>query len=164
MASRAQILIPITIAAFIVGIAGVLTIPSETKLQSVDFKKGTVKLDNVVLNVEVADTDATRTRGLMFRSQLPYDKGMIFVFDDERVIPMWMLNMQFSLDVIWFDGKGNVVHIEKDADPCKSALETMVCTYKNAEGKKAKYVLEVTSGFVDKFGITENSKLQIISI
>ena len=164
MVSRSQLLIPITIAAFIVGIAGVLTIPSETKLQSVDFKKGTIKVDNVVLNVEVADTDATRTRGLMFRSQLSYDKGMIFVFDDERVIPMWMLNMQFSLDVIWFDGKGNVVHIEKDADPCKSALETMACTYKNAEGKKAKYVLEVTSGFVDKFGITENSKLQIISI
>ena len=164
MASRAQILIPITIAAFIVGIVGVLTIPSESKLHSVDFKKGTIKLDNVVLNVQVADTDATRTRGLMFQSQLPYDKGMIFVFDDEQVIPMWMLNMQFSLDVIWFDGNGNVVHIEKNADPCKSALETMACTYKNAEGKKAKYVLEVTSGFVDKFGITENSKLQIISI
>ena len=164
MASRAQVLIPITIAAFIVGIAGILTIPGETKLQSVDFKKGMIKLDNVVLNVEVADTDATRTRGLMFRSELPYDKGMIFVFDDERVIPMWMLNMQFSLDVIWFDGKGNVVHIEKNASPCKSALETMACTYKNAEGKNAKYVLEVTSGFVDKFGITENSKLQIISI
>ena len=164
MASRAQVLIPITIAAFIVGIVGVLTIPSETKLQSVDFKKGTIRVDNVVLNVEVANTDATRTRGLMFRSQLPYDRGMIFVFDDERVIPMWMLNMQFSLDLIWFDGKGNVVHIEKNAAPCKSALETMVCTYKNVEGKKAMYVLEVTSGFVDKFGITENSKLQIISI
>lgn len=164
MASRAQILIPITIAAFIVGIAGVLTIPSETKLQSVDFRKGIIKVDSVVLNVEVADTDATRTRGLMFRSELPYDKGMIFVFNDERIIPMWMLNMQFPLDVIWFDGVGNVVHIEKNVPPCKSALETVACTYQNAEGRYAKYVLEVTGGFVEKFGITENSKLQIISI
>lgn len=164
MVSRAQLLIPITIAAFIVGIAGVLTIPSETKLQSVDFKKGTIKVDNVVLNVEVADTDATRTRGLMFRQELPYDRGMIFVFDDEKVIPMWMLNMQFPLDVIWFDGAGNVVHIEKNVPPCKSALETVACTYQNAGEKYAKYVLEVTGGFVEKFGITENSKLQIISI
>jgi len=77
---------------------------------------------------------------------------------------MWMLNMQFPLDLIWFDSKGDVVHIEKNAEPCKSALETMSCTFQNAEKKKAQYVLEVTAGFVDKFNITEKSKLQIISI
>ena len=164
MASRAQVLIPIAIAAAIVGIVGVLTIPSDSKLQSTEFPRGTVKVDNVVLDVQVADTDSTRTRGLMFREQLPYDKGMIFVFDDEQVRSMWMLNMQFPLDVIWFDGKGNVVHIEKNAQPCKSALETATCTFKNADNKKAQYVLEVTAGFVDKFGVTKKSKLQIISI
>jgi hypothetical protein len=40
----------------------------------------------------------------------------------------------------------------------------MACTFTNGNGKPAKYVLEVTSGFVDMFNITENSKLQIISI
>lgn len=164
MASRAQVLIPVVIAAAIVGIAGVLTIPSDTKLDTVNFPKGTIKIDDVVLQVEIADTDPARTRGLMFREQMPYDKGMLFVFDDELVRSMWMLNMQFSLDVIWFDGKGNVVHIEKNAEPCKSALETMACTFKNAEEKNAQYVLEVTAGFVDKFNITEKSKLEIISI
>ena len=164
MASRAQVLIPVVIAAAIVGIAGMLTIPSDSKLQSTEFPKGTIKVDNIVLDVEVADTDATRTRGLMFRDALPYDKGMIFVFDDEQVRSMWMLNMQFPLDLIWFDAKGDVVHIEKNAQPCKSALETAACTFKNADNKKAQYILEVTAGFVDKFGITEKSKLQMISI
>jgi hypothetical protein len=89
---------------------------------------------------------------------------MLFVFEDEGVRSMWMLNMQFALDVIWFDANGNVVHIEKNTQPCKSALETMACTFTNGNGKPAKYVLEVTSGFVDMFNITENSKLEIISI
>lgn len=164
MASRAQVLIPVIIAAAIVGIVGIVTIPSDTKLETVNFPKGTIKVDNVVLQVQIADTDPARTRGLMFQNELPYDKGMIFVFDDEQIRSMWMLNMQFPLDLIWFDHEGNVVHIEKNAEPCKSALETMTCTFQNAENKKAQYVLEVTAGFVDKFNITEKSKLQIISI
>lgn len=164
MASRAQVLIPFVIAAAIIGIVGVLTIPSETKLDTVNFPKGTIKIDDVVLQVQVADTEPARMRGLMFQDKLPFDKGMIFVFDEEQVIPLWMLNMQFPLDVIWFDSKGNVVHIEKNAAPCKSAIETMTCTFQNAENKKARYVLEVTAGFVDKFNITEKSKLEIISI
>ena len=164
MASRAQVLIPFVIAAAIVGIVGVLTIPSDTKLETVNFPNGTIKVDDVVLQVEIADTEPARTRGLMFQEELPFDKGMIFVFDEEQVVSMWMLNMQFPLDVIWFDSKGDVVHIEKNVAPCKSAIETMTCTFQNAESKKAKYVLEVTAGFVDKFNITEESKLQIISI
>src|SRR5574342_723074 len=151
MASKAQVLIPFVIAAAIVGIVGVLTIPSDTKLETVNFPKGTIKVDDVVLQVEIADTDPARTRGLMFQDKLPFDKGMIFVFDDEQVVSMWMLNMQFPLDVIWFDSKGDVVHIEKNTEPCKSALETMTCTFQNGENKKAQYVLEVTAGFVDKF-------------
>lgn len=164
MASRAQVLIPVVIAAVIVGVVGILTIPSDHKLQSVDFPRGTIKVDNVVLDVEIADTDATRARGLMFREQLSYNQGMIFVFEEEQIASMWMLNMQFSLDVIWFDGNGNVVHIEKNTQPCKSALETMTCAFQNGNDEKAKYVLEVTAGFVDKFKITEESKLEIISI
>lgn len=164
MASRSQVLIPVIIAAVIVGVVGIITIPSDHKLQSVDFPKGTIKVGDVVLDVEIADTDPLRTRGLMFREQLPYDQGMIFVFEEEQVASMWMLNMQFPLDAIWFDKDGNVVHIEKNTLPCKSALETMACTFKNADEEKAKYVLEVTAGFVDKFNITKKSKLEIISI
>ena len=164
MASRTQVLIPFVIAAAIIGIVGILTIPSDTKLETVNFPKGTIKVDNIVLQVEVANTEPARMRGLMFQDKLPFDKGMIFVFDNEQVVSMWMLNMQFSLDVIWFDSKGEVVHIEKNAEPCKSALETVTCTFQNAGNKRAKYVLEVTAGFVDKYKITEKSKLQIVSI
>ena len=164
MATRAQVLIPIAIAAVIIGIVGVLTIPADSKLAEVKFPRGTIKLDNKILDVQIAETDAQKTRGLMFQNELPDDQGMIFVFSQEQVVPIWMLNMQFPLDIIWFDVNGNVIHIEKNVPPCKSALETATCTVQNADGKKAKYVLEVTAGFTDKFQITENSKMQIISV
>lgn len=164
MATRAQILIPIGIAAVIIGIVGMMSIPKDVKLEQAEFPRGIIKMDDVTLQVQIADTKPLQIRGLMFQEKLPYDQGMLFVFEGEDTRSMWMLNMQFSLDLLWIDSDGNVVHIEKDAQPCKSALETMACTFTNGNGKPAKYVLEVTSGFVDMFNITENSKLQIISI
>jgi uncharacterized membrane protein (UPF0127 family) len=164
VATRAQVLIPIAIAAVIIGIVGVITIPADSKLAEVKFPRGTIKLDSKILDVQIAETDAQKIRGLMFQNQLPDDQGMIFVFSQEQIAPIWMLNMQFPLDIIWFDANGNVVHIEKNVPPCKSVLETATCTVQNADGKKAKYVLEVTGGFTDKFHITEYSKMQIISV
>lgn len=164
MASRAQVLIPIGIAAVIIGVVGMLSIPKDVKLEQTEFPRGIIKIDDVTLQVQIADTKPLQTRGLMFQEKLPYDQGMLFIFEDQGIRSMWMLNMQFSLDVIWIDAQGNVVHIEKDTQPCKSALETMTCTFTNGNGEEAKYVLEVTAGFVDKFGITENSKLEIISV
>ncbi len=164
MATRGQILIPIAITAVIIGIVGVLTIPEDSKLAEAKFPRGTIKVDNVTLDVQIAETDAQRIRGLMFQDQMPYNEGMIFVMDNEQVIPIWMLNMQFPLDIIWFDSNGNVVHIAKYVQPCKSALETATCTGDNGGGKLARYVLETTAGFVNKYNITSSSKLQIISI
>ena len=164
MASRIQVLVPITIAAFIVGIAGIMSLPSDVKLESVEFPRGTVKIDGIVLEVQIADTDPRRARGLMFQEQLPLDEGMLLVFDDANKRSIWMLNMQFPLDVIWIDDNSKVVFIEKNVPPCKTALETVTCPSYKGGSKDAKYVLEVTAGFVDAFIITTESTLEIISI
>ena len=164
MPTRLQVLIPIGIAAVIVGIAGVASMPSEVKLEQVNFPVGTIKLDEKFLEVQIADTEPRKVRGLMFQETLPYDQGMLFVFDEPGERSMWMLNMQFNLDIIWFDQNGNVVEILKDVLPCKTPLEVMSCTSDGISANNAKYVLEVTSGFVDKFDIDTNSKLEIISI
>ncbi|MCA9819586.1 MAG: DUF192 domain-containing protein [Nitrosarchaeum sp.] len=163
MATRTQILVPIGIATVIIGVVGIMSIPSDSKLESVEFPRGTIKIDNIPLQVQVADTEPRRIRGLMFQDQLPYDQGMIFVFDEPGPYALWMLNMQFALDMIWFDEQGNVVHIEKDVPPCKTALETMTCQSIIPDGDSL-YILEVTSGFVDMHKITKQSKLEIISI
>ena len=164
MAKRAQVLIPIAIAAAIIGIAGIVSLPSEVKLQQVDFPIGTIKIDDIVLSVKIADTDANMARGLMFEEKLPYDKGMLFVFDKPETRSMWMLNMQFNIDVIWFDDNGNVVSIDRNVPPCMTTVEIFVCKENGVSSDNAQYVLEVTAGFVDEFEITENSKLELILI
>jgi len=164
MATRTQVLIPIIAAAFIVGVIGMLSIPTDVKLESVEFPQGTIKLDDQILVVKIADNDSLRVRGLMFHDELPFDQGMLFVFDQPETRPMWMLNMQFNLDVIWFDENANVVAIEKNVPQCITTVEVVACRENGVSGDNAKYVLEVTAGFVDKFNITENSKMEIISI
>ncbi len=163
MTTRTQALVPIFIAAVIVGIVGLISIPSESKLESVEFPRGTIMVDDVPLEVQIADTEPRRVRGLMFQDQLPYDQGMIFVFDKPGLYSLWMLNMQFSLDMMWFDEDGKIVHIEKDVPPCKTPLEIAACQSIIPEGQ-AVYVLEVTSGFVEQNNITNDSVLSIISI
>jgi len=88
---------------------------------------------------------------------------MIFVFQESGLHSLWMLNMQFPLDMIWFDKDGKVVHIETDVPPCKLALEIATCQSVIPEGESV-YVLEVTSGFVKENNITKDSILDIISI
>ena len=164
MASRVQVLVPITIAAIIVGIAGIISLPSDVKLESVEFPRGMIKLDDVVLEVQIADTDPRRARGLMFQEQIPFNQGMFLVFDSPGKHSIWMLNTQFALDIFWIDGDGKIVHIEKNIPPCKTALETVTCPSYQGGDKDALYVLEVTAGFVDKNNITTDSILEIISI
>ena len=111
MPTRLQVLIPIGIAALIVGVAGVATLPAEVKLEQVEFPRGTIMVGDKILEVQIADTEPRHVRGLMFQNELPFDQGMLFVFDEPGPKSMWMLNMQFPLDIIWFDEDGNVVSL-----------------------------------------------------
>ena len=163
MTTRAQALIPITIAAVIIGVIGMLTLPSDSKLESVEFPRGTILVDNIALEVQIADSEPRRVRGLMFQEELPLDQGMIFVFKEPGLYSLWMLNMQFPLDMIWFDKDGNVVHIEKNVPPCKTVVEITACQSVVPDGE-ASYILEVTTGFVELNNINKDSKLTIISI
>ena len=167
MPTRLQVLIPIGIAAVIVGIAGIVSLPSEVKIDTnSDFLMGSVQLDEKILQVYIADTDPRRMRGLMFETEnfLDNDKGMLFVFDEPGNRSMWMKNMQFHLDIIWFDENGNVVSIEKNVPPCITPVEVMSCKSVGVSADNTQYVLELISGYVDQHSITEDSHLKIISI
>ncbi len=161
MAKRSRLLILYPSLAVIVGIAFVMMLPSEVEHESVEFSRDTIKIDDIVLTVQVADTDHLRADGLMFQEELPYDEGMLFVFDDSKKRTFWMSNMQFSLDIIWINSQVNIVHIEKNVPACNTT-ETETCPRYDGGGKDAKYILEVTAGFVDEFNITEDSEIVII--
>ena len=108
--------------------------------------KATVTLGGKVFSVEVAQTDTEREQGLSGHTPLTNDGGMLFVFPVAGTYAFWMKDMLFSLDIIWLDQSGKVVHIEKNLSP-----DTYPKAY--APGSPALYVLEISSGQAETLGL-----------
>ncbi len=106
---------------------------------------------NILVQAEPAITDIKKAIGLMYRSDLPDDNGMIFLYPHKRVITMWMKNTYIPLDMIFFNEYGVISHIHKNAVPMD---ETVISSQTPAIG-----VLEVNAGFADKHGIQTGQKL-----
>jgi predicted secreted protein with PEFG-CTERM motif len=121
----------------------------------------TIKLGNVTLTVEIADTPDTMAKGLMFHAPLSFNQGMLFVFNPPQVATMWMKDMQFPIDMIWFDGNGTILHIEKNLPPCTGPDSS--CAVYDGNSQITSYVLETASGFVDHYGIDNKTRFVFIT-
>ncbi len=97
------------------------------------------------VQVEVADTDAARTRGLMWREHLADGAGMLFIFPDVEERAFWMQNTLISLDMLFLDEAWRVVGILEAVPPLNREPRSV--------GKPSRYVLEVPAGWVAKKGI-----------
>jgi hypothetical protein len=104
-------------------------------------------IKNTCITAEVADTDLRRQQGLMFRKSLPENEGMLFVFNKEDRYNFWMKNMLIPLDFIWISRDKRIIDIMTGVEPCVDACGNLI------PKEKAKYVLEVNSGFVNKHKI-----------
>ena len=71
--------------------------------------------------VEIADNDATRERGLMFRKSLAPDRGMLFDFHTPREVAFWMRNTLIPLDIIYIRPDGTVLSIARNTTPLSEA-------------------------------------------
>jgi hypothetical protein len=96
--------------------------------------------------VEVMRTPETRARGLMFRQFLPADRGMLFDFEREEPVSMWMRNTYIPLDMLFIRADGVVHRVHERAQPLD---ETSI-----PSGGPVRYVLEVNAGVVPRLGIT----------
>lgn len=105
------------------------------------------------VQVEIADTDAKREAGLMYRESLPENKGMLFIFDYEAPHGFWMKNTYFPLDIIWIDKDKRIVDIKANASLCKEICENFF------PRDKALYVLEVNAGFAERHKIKIGDKV-----
>jgi uncharacterized protein len=157
------VLIPAAIASFLIGIAGIIFVPDEIKNKPLDFDKGTIKIGNSVINVEIAESDAERQRWLMFRDEkFPLNSAMILVYPKSDLYALWLLNIQHNLDILWFNEEGKLVYYKEDAKPCENPLDPHNCTFKAT--LPAKYIVVSTEGFIKRNSITNSSILTIISI
>lgn len=101
----------------------------------------------VELAVEMADTPEERSRGLMFREELPEGQGMLFVFDKPQMLRFWMKNTRIPLDILFFGEWGNIVSAST-MEPCAS---DPCPTYSSAA--EARYALEVPAGFIERYDV-----------
>ncbi len=101
--------------------------------------------------VEVAATEPERNQGLMFRQELAPDHGMLFVFARTTRIAMWMKNTPLPLDMLFIADDGLIVDIHERAVPF--SLDTI------AAKRRARYVLEVNGGTVDRLGLAVGDRV-----
>lgn len=101
--------------------------------------------------VEIADTEAERRQGLMFRERLGEGRGMLFLYPGTREAAIWMKNTLLPLDILFIDAGGRVVKIEHDAVPLSD--KTL------RSGTPVRAVLEIDAGVAHSSGISAGDRI-----
>jgi uncharacterized protein len=137
--------LPTAFFLFFVMVAGPIW-AAELKTLEITSKSGVH-----VFSVEIADTDASREKGLMFRKSLPEGQGMLFDFHEEQPVGFWMQNTYIPLDMIFIRGDGSILRIAENTEP----LSTRIIP----SGGPVRAVLELIGGSARKFGIAPGDKV-----
>jgi uncharacterized membrane protein (UPF0127 family) len=103
-----------------------------------------------LVTAEVASTDLTRTRGLMFRERLGQNEGMLFLFEAPGEQCMWMRNTLIPLSVAFLADDGRIVNVE-DMEPHD---ESSHCSK-----QPVRYALEMERGWFSKRGLAAGAKI-----
>jgi uncharacterized membrane protein (UPF0127 family) len=143
-------------------ISGVETATEDTKTasepaQASELRTVTIHTSSgkeVRVRAEIADNAFERARGLMYRTALAEDRGMLFVFEGEQTLSFWMKNTLIPLSIAFIDSEGRIVDIQ-DMQP----LDDEPPSYVSAE--PARYALEVNQGFFEKRGVTVGDRAEL---
>jgi uncharacterized membrane protein (UPF0127 family) len=122
--------------------------------QTLPLKPLTVQTErgDVLLRVQVADTDATRQTGLMYRRSMPETEGMLFIFQQIRMVSFWMKNTVLPLDILFIDDAGRVMNIARGTTPF--SLDPIP-----ADGP-TRAVLELNAGASARLGIQVGDRVR----
>ena len=113
-----------------------------------------------IIHAELANTPQKRAEGLMYRTHLAPDRGMLFTFSQAEAWVFWMKNTKISLDLIWINEKKQIIHIEQNVPIC-TRTDDSCPQYRPNEG--ALYVLELAGGRAESLKLQRGSKLQFQS-
>ncbi len=110
-----------------------------------------LKILNHTLSAEIAHTPTARSKGLMYRSQLDKNSGMLFIFPKTDIYGMWMLNTSIPLSVAFLDEKGVILNI---ADMAPHSITS------HYSAQPAKYALEMNLGWFAEKNITTGVQVE----
>lgn len=139
---------------FLLIILFILTIAAPSTDAQVRFKRGSLTFvqntKSATLQVEVADTAAARAQGLMHRTRLPEDAGMLFIFEETGHWGFWMKNTLIPLSIAFIGPDWRIVDIV-DMAVAADPKEGPFPIYQSQ--KPFKYALEVNQGFFKRKGL-----------
>jgi uncharacterized membrane protein (UPF0127 family) len=101
--------------------------------------------------VELATNDEERSRGLMFRKELPQGTGMLFDFEHDQPVAFWMHNTYISLDMIFIRSDGRIMRVTENTEPLSDRLVP--------SGAPVRAVLEVIAGTARQLGIKAGDRV-----
>ena len=137
--------------AAILVVAGVVVAGGSVRAASFQPLEIVTKSGVQVFSVEVATTEEEKQTGLMYRKELADGKGMLFDFNPEQEVSMWMKNTYVSLDMIFIRADGRILRIAENTEP----LSTKIISSKGP----ARAVLEVVAGTAQKYGIRPGDRV-----
>lgn len=106
----------------------------------------------VTIDIEIAETEAEQQQGLMNRSFMPNDRGMLFIFNREEPRSFWMKNTIIPLDIIYVNAAGSLVSIAENTQPySESSIPSK---------GPALYVIEVNAGFSAQYALKSGYTMQ----
>lgn len=121
------------------------------------FKKGTIQIKSVVISAEFAITEEQQQQGLMNRTEIPENFGMLFIFTNEDYRSFWMKNTFVDLSIAYIGANKKILEII-DMKAVKSSLDLDIPSYPSKV--KAKYALEVKRGWFQRNKIKVGDKLK----
>lgn len=151
LSSRAAIL-----AALFSFLSAMIVMAPSLPAQQAQFRKDklTIKTSSGdhVIAIEVAETSEQKSLGLMFRTSVPANTGMLFPYGDPQELTMWMRNTYASLDMVFIRRDGTVHRIEYATEP----LSERVISSKGA----VTAVLELAAGEANRLGIKAGDRVE----
>jgi len=141
---------------FVVAMAAVMT----AAFAQIAFKKDKLTIHTAsgehVIAIEVAETPEQKSLGLMYRTSVPPNTGMLFPYGNPQEITMWMRNTYASLDMIFIKGDGTVHRVEYATEP----MSERIIASKGAVTS----VLEVGAGEAKRLGVRPGDRVDHPSI
>jgi uncharacterized membrane protein (UPF0127 family) len=145
------------------GTKAVMAAAAAASLMSVsaEAKMPTAQIGHNKIKLEVASSPEQIARGLMYRTSMPEDNGMVFIFQPPRGVKFWMAHCYISLDMLMIkDGK--IIKIFASVPPQKDTPETQCPTYPSADEAPltVSEVVEVNGGYARRHGIKEGDAVK----